>query len=190
MGLCPDRPGHVKFRHESEAFGRLHPYALGTAGRRHLDARQEEVQRPGHAVQVQRIHEKAGVADLPPAAAAHEATELLLGRSPAPRGLLLERAERPEVALDLGHPLHLGRPERSDQLGLQVGDADVEAQPLQMGVLGVGGIILASAYWSNPFGPKVWRKLATFFDPPIATTETPSASRDRPRRSASASTAR
>ena len=48
----------------------------------------------------------------------------LLGR------LLLERPERPELTLRLDDPLHLGRAEGPDELGLEIGHADVEAEGL------------------------------------------------------------
>ena len=53
----------------------------------------------GTSVEIERVDEETRVADLPAAAAAHEAPELLLGRPASPSRLLLERAEGAEVAL-------------------------------------------------------------------------------------------
>jgi hypothetical protein len=53
-------------------------------------------------------------------------------------GLPAKGTERPEVALGLDQPLHRSGTERADQLVFQVGDADVEAEPLQVGAIGAG----------------------------------------------------
>jgi hypothetical protein len=54
------------------------------------------------------------------------------------RGLLAKGTERPELALSLDQLLHRGGTERADQLVFQVGDADVEAESLQVGAIGAG----------------------------------------------------
>ena len=53
------------------------------------------------------------------------AAELQLDRAPTPRELVLEVAERLELALRSDDLLHPGGPERADQLVLEVLDADV-----------------------------------------------------------------
>src|SRR4051812_40780282 len=80
------------------------------------DGREHAVERRGHACRIERVDEQAGVARLAPAAAAHEAMELLLARPAAPRRLLLQRAERVQVTLDRGDLLDRLRSERADQL--------------------------------------------------------------------------
>ena len=90
------------------------------------------VERPWDPGEIERVDEEARVADLPPAAAAHEAPKLLLGRSPLPRGLLLEGAEGAKLALSVDDLLHGGSAESADQLVLQIRDAHVEAKSFQL----------------------------------------------------------
>src|SRR5205085_4120404 len=70
----------------------------------------------------------AGIADLPPAAAAHEAAQLLLDRAVPPLGLFRQRAERPEVAVRLDDLEHALGAERPDQFAFEVGLADEDAR--------------------------------------------------------------
>jgi hypothetical protein len=51
---------------------------------------------------------------------------------PAPGRLLLERAERIELAVGVGHRLDRGRPERADQLALEIRLAGEEAALLEI----------------------------------------------------------
>jgi hypothetical protein len=67
--------------------------------------------------------------DLPAGAGAHEPPQLLRAGPVPLRGLLLEGAERPELSLRRYHLLHRGDAQRTDQLVLEVGDADEEAGP-------------------------------------------------------------
>ena len=97
-----------------------------------------EVERSGHSCEIQRFDEQTRVADLAPAAAAHEAPKLLLRGPPSPRGLFLERAKRAEVALSLDDLLHGGGTEGADQLVLQVRDAHVETERFHVGASEVG----------------------------------------------------
>jgi len=99
---------------------------------------QYPVERPRHSIEIERLDEEARVADLSPAAAAHEAPKLLLGGPPFPRRLLLEGAEGPEVSVRLDDLLHSRGAERADQLILQIRDAHVEAQPLHVGTSEAG----------------------------------------------------
>jgi hypothetical protein len=62
-----------------------------------------------------------------------EAAKLFLRRLVPPGGLLLEGAERSELALGGEDILHRGGPEGPDQLVLEVGDADEEAESLEVG---------------------------------------------------------
>src|SRR5881394_106615 len=68
-------------------------------GRTRRDVRKDSVERPRHLVQIECLDEETRIADLAAAAATHEPVQLLRGRpSPALR-LLLERYERPKVAV-------------------------------------------------------------------------------------------
>jgi len=98
-----------------------------------------ELERPGHLAEIKRIDEKACVSDLPAAAAAHEAPQLLLMVPPAPRRLLLESAERLKLALGIDDLLHRSGTEAADELVLEVFDADVEAMCLHVAASEVGG---------------------------------------------------
>ena len=60
-----------------------------------------QVKRPGHFGEIKRLDEQARVSDLPAAAAAHEAPELLLRGPSSPRSLLLEGAEGSELSLSV-----------------------------------------------------------------------------------------
>src|SRR5919108_584361 len=98
------------------------------------DMREHQVKRPRDLAELERLDEEPCVADLPAAAAAHEATELLLGRSAVPRRLLLEGAEGSEVTVGGDLLLHGGGAEGANQLVLQVCIAHVKAQALHVGV--------------------------------------------------------
>jgi SpoVK/Ycf46/Vps4 family AAA+-type ATPase/predicted metal-dependent enzyme (double-stranded beta helix superfamily) len=97
------------------------------------DERQDAVERAGHLIGLERLDEVTRVADLAPAAAAHEAAELLVERAPVPGDLPLERPERTEVAVLGDELLDAGGAEGADELVLEVGLADVEAERLHPG---------------------------------------------------------
>ena len=78
------------------------------------------VERPRHPVEVERLDEEAGVADLPPAARAEEPPQLVVEWPAAPLRLLLQRSERAEVAVQLDDVLDDVRAERADQLVLEI----------------------------------------------------------------------
>lgn len=99
---------------------------------------EDAVERPRHLSWSERLDEVARVPDLAPPAAAHEAPQLLLRGPGSPRGLLLQRSERAEVSLRLGHLLDGGDAEGADQLRFQVGDADVEAEPFHSDAIELG----------------------------------------------------
>src|SRR5439155_19511622 len=99
---------------------------------------EHHVQGSRHVGEIERLDEQARVPDLPPAPAAHEAPKLLLERALSPRRLPLEGSEGSEVALRVDHVLDRGRPERSDQLVLQVRDAHEEADAFHGGACEVG----------------------------------------------------
>jgi hypothetical protein len=96
------------------------------------------VKRPGHLGEVERLDEQLGVSDLPATAATHETPKLLLGGPSSPLRLLLERPEASKVAVRVNHLFHCGGTEGTDQLVLQVCDADIEAQPFEIGAYEVG----------------------------------------------------
>ena len=85
-----------------------------------------EVKRPRHLGEIKRIDEQTRIADLPAAAAAHEAPKLVLGGPSVPRRLLLEGAEGSKITLRVNDAFHCGGTESADQLVLQVCDAYVE----------------------------------------------------------------
>jgi N-acyl homoserine lactone hydrolase len=87
---------------------------------------------PGDVGEVEGLDEEGCRADLPAAVGAEEPSELLLDGSLAPPRLSLEGPEGAEIAHPVDDPLHRRGPQGSDQLVLQVFDADVEAQPLQV----------------------------------------------------------
>jgi hypothetical protein len=99
---------------------------------------EDEVERPRYLREIERLDEQARVADLPSAAAPHEAPQLLLDASSLPRRLLLEGAERPELALSRHDLLHRSGTERADQLVLQICDAHVETESFHVGAGEVG----------------------------------------------------
>ena len=99
---------------------------------------EHHVQGSRHVGEIEGLDEQARVPDLPPATAAHEAPKLLLERALSPRRLPLEGSEGSEVALRVDHVLDRGRPERSDQLVLQVRDAHEEADAFHGGACEVG----------------------------------------------------
>ena len=76
--------------------------------------------------------------DLAAAASAEESPELRLDGSSAPFGLVLERAERREVALRIDNVFHGGRAESADQLILEVCDADVKTESFHIGATEIG----------------------------------------------------
>src|SRR4029077_10647241 len=71
-----------------------------------VHARQRPVQRPRHPTEIESLDQQPCVADLPAAAAAHEAPQLLPGLATAPFGLLLQCAKRSHVALSGNDRFH------------------------------------------------------------------------------------
>lgn len=94
-----------------------------------LDVRQDAVERPRDALEVECLHQEHGVLLL---TVPHEAVQLLLERPGAVRGLLLVRAERAQLALFGEHALHSIRPHRPRQLVLEVPRAGVEPNALEL----------------------------------------------------------
>src|SRR2546428_13882165 len=92
------------------------------------------VQRPGYLGEIQRVDEQGRGLDLPAAVGAQEAPELLLIGPSSPRRLLLEGVERFKVTLSVDDLFHGGGTEGTDQLVLQVCDADVETESFHIGV--------------------------------------------------------
>ena len=168
-----------------------------------VEVREHAVERTRNAVEVECLDEERRVPDLP---VPHEPPELLLAREVALRGLLLKGAEGRELALVRDHRLDALRADCAHELVLEVGDAHEEAEPLQLGsrerlsrgrrARARGGARDSSPSSqrparraSAPCGPKRSRKRPTAWMPPVASTTTPSATRSRPLRLASVSSA-
>jgi hypothetical protein len=100
--------------------------------------RKDADERSGDSVEVETVDEEARVAELASAGASHEAPKLAFGRSPTPCGLSLKRSKGVEIAFGLDDPLDGVGPERADELVLQVGAANEEAERLQVGRFEVG----------------------------------------------------
>ena len=164
-----------------------------------LDMGEHQVERPRHVIEVERVDEEARVADLPAAAAAHEAPKLLLRRAAMPRRLLLQGAEGAKLSLGVDDGFHRCGAERADQLVLEICVAPVEAEPFHIGASEVGaeaGPLETAAEVALLCGVVETRQpdveplraepLSGSFPiacaPPIGTTAMPSASRFRPRR--------
>ena len=97
------------------------------------------IERPRNLrLEIELVDEQARVADLPPAAASHEAPQLLLRRSSLPHGLFLQRSEGSKVSLRVDDPLDRRDSESPDQLVLEIRDAHVEAEGLHVGAREVG----------------------------------------------------
>src|SRR3984885_14837675 len=94
--------------------------------------RKDPIKGPGDAAEVERVHEQARVQALPARPGPHEPAQLPLRAAALLRGLPLEHAERPELALRLDDTLDRVGAEGADQLVLQVGDADEEAERLHV----------------------------------------------------------
>jgi hypothetical protein len=95
--------------------------------------REHSNERPRYAGRIQRLDEQARIADLPAVGAAHETSQLRFDSPSTPRGLLLEGAERSEVALGVDDGFDRGGAETADQLVLQIRHADVEAETFHLG---------------------------------------------------------
>ena len=92
----------------------------------------DSVERPRDAFEIERLHEQAGVADLAASTAAHEPPKLLLGGTVAPCRHLLERSKPAEVVVGVEDLFDARRAERTDQLLLEIRDADVEPEVLHV----------------------------------------------------------
>lgn len=81
------------------------------------------------AVEIERVDEDAGVADLAAPAAAHEPAQLFLDGTATPRRHLLEGPEAMEITVAAQDVFDGYRTERANQLILQIRDAHEEAEP-------------------------------------------------------------
>ena len=109
------------------------------------------VERTRHAVQVEREHQRPGVLRLAARARADEAAQVLdRAASPLSR-LCLQTAQRRKLALPRDHTLDALDAKGPDQLVLEVGDADVEAEALKRGAVQVAA---EAGALEGP--PKVW----------------------------------
>ncbi len=104
-----------------------HGRAVGGAS----DVREHRVQWARRLGEIERLDEQRRVVDLA-ARVPEEAPELLVDRPSAPLGLLLESPERPELTPLLHDVQHAFGPHRADELVLEVLDARVEPEPLQL----------------------------------------------------------
>jgi len=93
------------------------------------------VERTRHAVQVQREHQRPGVLRLAARAGADEAAQVLDRAASPLSGLRLQAAQRWKLALRPDDPLDALDAKGPDQLVLEVGDADLEAEALQAGAV-------------------------------------------------------
>ena len=91
---------------------------------------QQALQRSWHAVEVERFHEQPRILDLAPTAGAHESPQLLFHGAAELGGLLLQDAERAQVAVGLHDPLHPRCAEGSNQLVFEVEHAHEETERL------------------------------------------------------------
>src|SRR6266550_1992979 len=94
-----------------------------------LDVRQDAVERPRDALEVECLHQEHGVLLL---AVPHEAVQLFLERPGAVRRLLLVGPERAQLVLLREHPLHSIRPHRACQLVFEVARAGVDPDALAL----------------------------------------------------------
>src|SRR5215831_10247695 len=124
-------PTHGSIRHNETACPAACPSGPSEVGK-------DAVKRPGDLGEIERAHHQPRVQALPAGPGPHEPVELLLRALPLPRGHLPEDAQRPELALRADDPLDRGHAEGPDQLLLQIGAADVEAERLHVGA-GQGG---------------------------------------------------
>src|SRR6476469_6575129 len=93
------------------------------------DVRQDAVERPRDALEVERLHQEHGVLLL---AVPHEAVQLFLEWPGAVCGLLLVRPESAQLAVLSEHALHARRADRSRQLILEITGAGVEPGALEL----------------------------------------------------------
>ena len=93
---------------------------------------EDAIERSRNMVEIERLHEQAGVANLAASAAAHEPPKLLHGGAVAPRRHLLERSKPAEVVVSVEDLFDARRAERTDQLLLEIRDADVEPEVLHV----------------------------------------------------------
>jgi hypothetical protein len=94
---------------------------------------EHEVKWPGNPGEVKSAGENACVMALPAGPGSHEPVQLLSEALPLLRGLLLESAEWPELALSADDLLDHGMTESADQFVFQVGGAHVESERLHIG---------------------------------------------------------
>jgi hypothetical protein len=99
---------------------------------------EDSVEWPRDALEIERIDEEAGIADLAASAAAQEPPKLLLVGPAAPLRHLLERPKPTEITVGAKDCFDGRRTERPDELILQICDAHVEPKLLQVHTSEVG----------------------------------------------------
>src|SRR5215211_4900660 len=116
----PETPTLDEVGPSTVAGGRIRPSHVG----------EHAIQGPRHLREIQGLHEPGRRADLAAAARAEEASELFLDGPRPPSRLLLEGAERRQLALLLEDPFDGVGSEGADQLVLEIFDAHVEPEIL------------------------------------------------------------
>src|SRR6185436_4122036 len=101
--------------------------------RSELEVRQDALERPRDALEVECLHQEHGVLLL---AVPHEAVQLFLERPGAVGRLLLVGPERAQLALLREHALHSIRADRPRQFVLEVARAGVEPDALELATVG------------------------------------------------------
>src|SRR4051794_15342681 len=97
--------------------------------------REDAVERPGYAAQIERLDQRRRKPDLP---VGQEPAELFLGPSRSMRGLLLVGAKRSEDPVRREDRLDGWGAEATDQLVLQIRLAHIEPEPFHPGATHAG----------------------------------------------------
>ena len=103
------------------------------------DIGEHAVEGSRHVGKIERVDENVRIADLPAVGAAQEASQLGLDASSSPIRLLLEGPEGAQIASRVEDGLDRAGTKSTDQLVLEVFDADVETQLLHVGASEAGG---------------------------------------------------
>jgi len=94
---------------------------------------ENRVQRTGDATGFDGLNQKAGEPKISPGLAPEESMELVVGGTPPPFRLFLERSEGSELALRFNNRYDVLRTDRTNQLVLEIFDTDVKSQARHLG---------------------------------------------------------
>lgn len=94
------------------------------------DVAKHPIERSGHPVELQRLHQQSAVSDLPAGASSHEAPELLIDSPTSPCRLRLKRAKSAELSFGLEDLLYGVGSDRTDELGFEICITNEEAKLL------------------------------------------------------------